>query len=102
MDNSQSVELRDRAGMAVTVLTLQQCWIAPRWVAQMTLAGWAEQSHTSQLMGRAQAKPITVPGSNRLHRSLARTTADRRSTHPTNRAHSKSEGDERRKFRLSD
>ena len=28
MDDSQSVELRDRAGMAMTVLTLQQCWIA--------------------------------------------------------------------------
>jgi len=29
VDDSQSVELRDRGGMAVTVLTLQQSWIAP-------------------------------------------------------------------------
>jgi len=29
MDDSQSVELRDRGGMAMTVLTLQQFWIAP-------------------------------------------------------------------------
>src|SRR5512134_1923377 len=28
VDDSQSVELRDRAGMVATVLTLQQFWIA--------------------------------------------------------------------------
>src|SRR5207245_8315360 len=28
VDDSQRVELRDHTGMAVTVLTLQQCWIA--------------------------------------------------------------------------
>ena len=29
VDDCKSVELRDRAGSAVTVLTLQQFWIAP-------------------------------------------------------------------------
>jgi hypothetical protein len=59
MDDSQSVELRDRAGMAVTVLTLQQCWIAPPGLA-MTLAaaeiahvvGWGERSETHHRSGQ--------------------------------------------------
>ena len=36
-DDSQSVELRDRVGMAVTVLTLQQCRV-PCLVAQRSLS----------------------------------------------------------------
>ena len=50
MDDSQSVELRDRAGMAVTVLTLQQFWIAPPALAMTRAAaevaqfvGWVER-----------------------------------------------------------
>jgi hypothetical protein len=50
MDDSQSVVLRDRAGMAVTVLTLQQFWIAPPGLAMTRAAaegahfvGWVER-----------------------------------------------------------
>ncbi|KRQ93836.1 hypothetical protein CQ10_05165 [Bradyrhizobium valentinum] len=48
-DDSQSVELRDRAGMAMTVLTLQQLRV-PRMGLRR--------------MGRAKAKPITVASGN--------------------------------------
>ncbi len=61
MDDSQSVELRGRAGMAVTVLTLQQCWIAPHGLAMMLAAaeiahfvGWVEQ--TGPAFGRPDDK----------------------------------------------
>jgi len=63
MDDSQSVELRGRAGMAVTVLTLQQFWIAPPALA----------------MTRAAAEVAQFVGWVSL-----------RSTHPTNRARSRS------------
>jgi hypothetical protein len=59
MDDSQSVELRDHAGMAVTVLTLQQCWIALPWLAMMLVAaeiahfvGWVERSETHHRSGQ--------------------------------------------------
>ena len=59
MDDSQSVELRDRAGMAITVLTLQQCRVAPLGLT-MTLAaeeiarfvGWVERSETHHRSGQ--------------------------------------------------
>ena len=61
MDDSQSVELRDRAGMAVTVLTLQQCWIAlpglamTRAAAEIAhFAGWVEP--TGPAFGRPDDK----------------------------------------------
>ena len=53
MADSQSVELRDRAGMVGTVLTLQQFWIAPPGFA-VTLAG---RNRTLRRMGRAQRNP---------------------------------------------
>jgi len=59
MDDSQSVELRDRAGMTVTVLTLQQFWIAPPALAMTRTA--AEVAHfvgwVVRRMGRAQRNP---------------------------------------------
>src|SRR5438270_10868947 len=60
VDDSQSVELRDRAGMATTVLTRQQFWLAPSGLAVML----RRQNRTLRRMGRAVAKPITVPASN--------------------------------------
>jgi hypothetical protein len=58
MDDSQSVELRDRTGMAVTVLTLQQFWIAPPGLAMTRAAaeiahfvGWVERSETHHRPG---------------------------------------------------
>src|SRR2546425_9247415 len=66
MDDSQSVELRDRAGMAVTVLTLQQCG--------MTRAA----AEVAQFVGWVSLPPSLV--------ELRRTG---RSTHPTNRPHAK-------------
>jgi hypothetical protein len=54
MDDSQSVELRDHAGMAVTVLTLQQCWIALPGLAMMRAAA---EICTLRRMGRAQRNP---------------------------------------------
>ena len=56
MDDSQSVELRDRGGMPMTVLTRQQC---AGWRAMMPAAaevahfvGWVERSETHHLAAR--------------------------------------------------
>src|SRR5688572_27346446 len=92
-DDSQSVELRDRTGMAMTVLTLQQCWLALPELA-MTLAS------TLRRMGGANGSRECAPD-DRLrdtHHSLrqplmvSRSLSSGRpkagpvgSTHPTNR-----------------
>ena len=71
VDDSQSVELRDRAGMAVIVLTLQQFWIALHEFAMTRAAaeiahfvGWIERlvrrSSTSE--GGQGAPPILQIG----------------------------------------
>src|SRR5215207_988858 len=49
MDDSQRVELRGRGGMAMTVLTRQQCWIAPAMTSQAKIA--------LRRMGRAKRNP---------------------------------------------
>jgi hypothetical protein len=65
MDDSQSVELRDRAGMAVTVLTLQQCWIAPPRLA-MTRAV-AEIARVVGRVDRLVRRSSTSEGGSETH-----------------------------------
>jgi hypothetical protein len=72
MDDSQSVELRDRCGMAMTVSARQQCWIAPAGRAMTSQAeiahfvGWVERSEThhlaARMMGIAAVHPSYTSG----------------------------------------
>ena len=65
VDDSQSVELRDRAGMAVIVLTLQQFWIALPEFA-MTRAA-AEIAHVVGWVERLVRSSSTSEGGSETH-----------------------------------
>ena len=54
VDDSQSVELRDRAGMVATVLTLQQFWIA--------VLGRATTSAAAEITSYDRAHPKSEGG----------------------------------------
>ena len=78
MDNSQSVELRDRCGMEMTISARQQCWIAPAGRAMTSQAeiahfvGWVERSKTHHLAARMMGiAALTHPTSG--HTRKART-----------------------------
>src|SRR6188474_2447695 len=73
MDDSQSVELRDRCGMAMTVSARQQCWIAPAGRAMTSQAeiahfvGWVERSETHHLAASMMGIAALHPSYKRAH-----------------------------------